>query len=187
MKLLLNIILSLFFLLSGCVVQTGTIHKSDKEGYVRYKNRVLNFSVLRPIDWEGRISMGGGYTCKTKEAINAGLEFRSDDMKYRLGEKYNPSYTTENYLDYQLALITPEDIGPKLRIRVDTTLLSGRKAYEIEYSYIPTDLGYRLYVNEIFTIQGQYLYAIFYYGDENSMKKYKQVYTIAKSSFNILK
>ncbi len=190
LKLLLS--LSVFsLLLSGCniYVDSGKVTKSATAGYKQYHNKTINVSVLTPNGWGTSVSIGGAYVMispdpKRSETRRPSIYISSSSVEF-LG--LPPSTTLEEYKRTQLAFLTEENIGPKLRVSVKKSRLAKHDAYEISYSFKAKELPQRLMVQETFTLVDGRVYRLTYYADEDVYSKFLKELQVVKGSYRILK
>ena len=103
-----------------------------------------------------------------------------------MGESASKFTTFEEYKKYRAAKITEENIGPQLSVSINKTLLSAQDAYKIFYSYLPTGMDKKLFVQETFTQVKGKVYRIWYYANEETYSKYQNELQLIKNSYHIL-
>ena len=140
--------------LSSCnlVSDYGRTSDSDVKGYLEYTNKTLNISVLTPVGWKTRVTIGGEYTMRPDDSHYDGISVAQSNIERMLGKKASKTTTLKEYHLFRLSQINEEMIGPEPTVSEKKTSLSGHDAYEIYYTSLPEGETQKLFAKETYTL-----------------------------------
>jgi hypothetical protein len=168
------------------VTSKGNTKKSETIGYLKYTNKLLKYSTLIPEEWMGEMTIGGSYQIIPDKENKVCIAFSSSKFNHYSAFENKPNLKLEEYKTYRLSQITEDEIGPKLEYTIKETILSGIKAYKLEYTYVPVATNTKLYQIEIFTISNGRIFTLTYYANIDNYKNYLKEFTVIKNNYKIL-